>query len=232
LFSSLLVAACLVTLWGVWGQRSELAGLRAEQQQLIAQLAAKSGGSASAVAAETSGAGSGTASPTLAVTPELLRLRSEVTRLAERRRELASVRGENERLRAELASRSTNGVAGYRFPPDYVRQSEARMVGYNTPEDTLQSLLWAVRNHNLTNALRAFVPEMANELRIEFGKSGQSMEDFFSKAVGFFGMRIAERSTVVNDGSLLVWVELVPGMPGPTLHLAQTNGQWKIASRP
>jgi hypothetical protein len=30
------------------------------------------------------------------------------------------------------------------------------MVGYNTPEDTLQSLLWAVQNRDLTNLLQAF----------------------------------------------------------------------------
>ena len=31
---SFLVLVCLVTLWSVWSQRSELANLRAEQQQL------------------------------------------------------------------------------------------------------------------------------------------------------------------------------------------------------
>ena len=228
LLGSLLLIVCLATLGGVWSQRSQLAGLRAEQQQLAAQLAAKEDASASAPAAETESAGSRTPLPGLVVTPELLRLRNEVTRLAERRRELASVSGENERLRAELASHNTNGAAGYQFPPGFVRKSEARMVGYKTPEDTLQSLLWAVRNHDLTNALQAFTPDMAKELSVEFGESGQSMEYFFHNAGGLFGMRIADRSTVVEDGSLMVWVELVPGMTGPMIHLRQVNGQWKI----
>jgi len=228
LFSSLLVAACLATLWGVWGQRSELAGLRAEHQQLMAQLAAKGDGSASAAATETSGAGSGTALPALAVTPELLRLRSEVTRLAERRRELASVRGENERLRAELAGRSTNGAAGYRFPPDYVRKSEARMVGYNTPEDTLQSLLWAVRNRDLTNVLQAYVPETAQSLQTMLQKSGRSIEDFWSDETLSFGMRFVRQEPNPRTGALLVDGEMAPGLSGPCFFLRQTNGQWKI----
>ena len=142
------------------------------------------------------------------------------------------MRAENERLRAEVAGRGTNGTAQYWSSPGFLRKSEARMVGYNTPEDTLQSLLCAVHNHDLTNALQAFAPEMANELTVRFAESGQSMEDFFSRVGGFFGMRIADRSTVVNDGSRLVWVELVPGMPGQLVNLSQTNGQWKIRSRP
>ena len=41
LLSGFLVLVCLATLWGVWGQRNQLAALRAEQQQLLAQLAAE-----------------------------------------------------------------------------------------------------------------------------------------------------------------------------------------------
>jgi hypothetical protein len=162
------------------------------------------------------------------VTPELLRLRSEVTRLAERRRELASVRGENERLRAELASRSTNGAAAYRFPPDYVRKSEARMVGYNTPEDTLQSLLWAVRNRDLTNMLQAYVPETAKSLQTMLQESGRSIEDLWSGEALSFGMRFVRQETNAHSGALLVVGEMAPGLSGPCFFLRQTNGQWKI----
>ena len=232
LFSSLLVAVCLATLWGVWSQRSQVAGLRAEQQQLMALVAGRPDASASPGKAEASVAGSKDRAPGLVATPELLRLRSEVTRLTERRRELAGVRPDNERLRAQLARQSTNGTGGFGFPPGFVRKSEAHNVGYKTPEDTFQSLLWAVRNHDFTNALQAFAPQMADELRAEFGESGQSMENFFSMTGGLLGMRIADQSRIVDDGSLLVEVELAPGMPGPTIHLAQTNGQWKIMSRP
>jgi len=232
LLGSLLLIVCLATLCGVWSQQSQLAGLRAEQRQLVAQLAARAGGSASPGTAEATGASSGTPQPTLAVTPELLRLRSEVTRLTERRRDLASARGENERLRAELASRGTNGAAGFRFPPGFVRKSEARMVGYKTPDDTLQSFLWAVRNHDVTNALQAFAPEKAKELRGELGGSSQSIEDVMNNAAGFFGMQIVERDIneqhPSKDGSIVSHVEVVPGLSGPTICFRRINGQWKI----
>ena len=146
LFGGFLAAVCLAILWGVWGQRSELAGLRAEHQQLQAQLAARADSPPPPATAEPAGPASTSPQQALAVTPELLRLRNEVTRLTERRQALAGVRAENERLRAQLATRGTNGPAGFQLPPGYIRKSEARMVGYNSPDDTLQSLLWAVQN--------------------------------------------------------------------------------------
>jgi len=227
--SSFLVVACLGTLWGVWGQRSELAGLRAEHQQLQAQLAARANSPASPATAEAAGSGSTRPQPALVVTPELLRLRSEVTRLTERRQELAGVRAENERLRAQLASRGTNGPGGFQLPTGYVRRSEARLVGYNTPDDTLQSLLWALQNHDLTNVLQAFTPEIAEQLRAQVGESPQSVEDFWSKSVGLVGMRIVSREQDASDGSVTVEVEVVPGESGPRPTLRQINGQWKLA---
>ena len=228
LLGGLLLAVCLATLCAVWSQRSQLAELRAEQQQLVAQVSAKAGSSASALADETESAGSGIPSPALVATPELLRLRGEVTQLTERRRELASARAENERLRAQLAGRSTNGPAAFRFPPGFVRKSEAKMVGYTTPDDTLQSFLWAVRNHDLTNVLQAFAPEKAKELRGEFGRSGQSIEGLMYNATGYFGMQIVKWEQQPKYGSIIAQVEVVPGVPGPTVGFRKINGQWKI----
>jgi len=229
LLGGFLVAICLATLWGVWSQRGQVAELRAEQQQLTALVAAKAASPAAPVSSETVGAGSGMGGPALVATPELLRLRSEVTRLTERRRELAGVRGENEQLRAQVASRGTNSPAGFRLPPGYVRKSEAQMVGYNTPEDTLQSLLWAMHNHDLTNVLQALSPEQAEQLRAQAGGSRESIEDFFRKTAAFVGMRVVKREPEANDGSITLELEVVPGMSGPRIKFRQTSGQWKIA---
>ena len=229
LLGGFLVAVCLATLWGVWSQRGQVAGLRAEQQQLMALLAAKGDGQASAAGAETVGAGSGTAAPALVATPELLRLRSEVTRLAARRRELAGVRADNERLRAQLASRGTNGPGGFQLPPGYVRKRDARMVGYNTPENTLQSLLWAIQNRDLTNVLQAFTAESVEHFLAQAAQSKRSVEDFFRDSAGFVGMAVVGRKQDSNDGSFELEVEVVPGVPHVELPFQQTNGQWKIA---
>jgi len=226
----LVVVVCLTPLWGVWRQRSQLAELRADQQQLLAQRPANTDGSASPATTEAPGASPAIPLPALVVTPELLRLRNEVTRLTERRRELAGVRPENEQLRAQLAIRGTNGPGGLPLPPGYVRRSEARFVGYNTPEDTLQSVLWAARSHDLTNILQAFAPEVAEQLRAQAGESPQSLEEFWSKSAGLVGMRIVSRKPEASDGSITVEVEVAPGVPNAEVTFRQINGQWKMAS--
>ena len=228
LLGSFLALVCLATLWGVWSQRSQVAGLRAERQHLLAQRAARADGAASLARTDAVAAGSGTGAPALAVTPELLRLRSEVTRLSERRRELVVVRAENERLRAQLARRGTNGAGGFQLPPGYLRKTEARPVGYNTPEDTLQSLLWAFRNRDMTNILRAFTPGQAESLRASVCDSRQSMDSFFADSKGIVGLRVLKREQNANDGSIALELEVFPGMPGRPLTFRQINGQWKI----
>ena len=227
LLTGFLLVVCLTTLWAVWGQRNQLAGLRAEQQQLLAQQASNS--PASLTTADTGAALSGTPPPTLVVTPELLRLRSEVTRLTERRRELEGARAENGRLLAQLASRGTNGPGGFQVPPGYIRQSEARMVGYKSPDDTLQSLLWAVHSHDLTNVLQAFTPDSAEQIRAQAGESREAIADFFSKSAALVGMRIVKRGQEASDGSVAVEVEVMPDMPPAQISFRQINGQWKIA---
>jgi hypothetical protein len=229
LLSGFLVVVCLMTLSGVWVQRKQLAGLRAEQQQLLTGMAANS--SASPVTVDAGDAGSGTLPSTVAVTPELLRLRSEVTRLTERRGELAGVRVENERLRAQLASRGTNGYAGFQVPPGYIRKREARMVGYNTPDDTLQSLLWALQNHDLTNVLQACTPERAEQLQAKALQSDHSIEDFFRDSTAFVGMWVVGRKQNTSDGSVQLEVEVMPGMPHEGFIFQQINGQWKIGGQ-
>ena len=223
-----LVMVCLTTLWGVWSQRCQLAGLRGQQQQLLAQVTTRADGSASPAAGETS-ARPGTPAPALVATPELLRLRSEVTRLTERRRELAGERAENERLRGQLASRGTIGPAAFQLPPGYIRKSEARLVGYNAPDDTLQSLLWAFQNHDLTNVLQAFSPELAEKALAELARSDRPIEELFAQGTSFPGVRIVKREPDASNGAMTVEVEVVPGEPGPRLTFRQTNGQWKIA---
>ena len=228
LFGGFLLVLCLTTLWGVWSQRDQLAGLRREQQQLLAQVTARADGSASPAAAET-GAGPAAPRATLVVTPELLRLRNEVTRLTERRRDLAGERAENERLRAQLAARGTNGPGGFQLPPGYMRRNEARMVGYNTPDDTLQSLLWAIQHHDLTNFLQAYTPAEAEHLLASAAHSNRSIEEYFRSLVAYPGIGIVGRKPNTNDGSVEVQVVMDPGLPGGRLLLQHINGQWRIA---
>lgn len=139
LLSGLLTLVCLGAAWAVISQRQELGHLQVERQAQLASL------SQDASAQPPGEAKPAEAASTLArsdSSAELLQLRSEVTRLTQRRQSLANVKSENEQLRMKIASRATNAAPGTALPAGYIRKSQARMVGYNSPQDVLQTLLW------------------------------------------------------------------------------------------
>jgi len=148
---TLSVAACVAVLSAVALQRRQVLNLRAEQQQKLADATAP----AEAITAPP-------VTPSPSVSRELLQLRNQVGQLRRRRDELLPVRVEHERLVLELAGRGTNDSG---LPPNFIRKSEARLVGYNSPEATLQSLLYAIRNRDLTNLFQAFTPEAVSRLK-------------------------------------------------------------------
>lgn len=205
-------------------QRTELAALRAEQQRLAvvprAPSQAAPEATAPALPAETGIMGD--------VSSEVLRLRAEVTRLSARKRELAAAPETLERLRAQLASSMTNTSAGVRLPPGYIRKTQARMVGYDTPDNTIESFLWALANRDLEKLAQALTPQGAESLRMKLQRAG-STESFFKESELFPGWAIKGREQL-PDGTLELQMEIVPGVPPQgKLRMQQVNGQWKIS---
>jgi hypothetical protein len=207
-------------------QRQQIKAMRAEQQQLAAE--------AESAAQTESSASRRTQSAALQSGPpiELLELRGEVTRLKSRQRELAAARAENEQLQAQLAAKRTNAAAATpTLPPGYILKSKAQWRGFNTPEDTLQSFLWAANSRDLTNLMQTMTPEMAQQILLETQRSGRSMEDFFKGAEALPGMRILSRTQEAAD-RVLLQVEMIPGMDKPEpMRLRLINGQWKMEMR-
>ena len=103
------------------------------------------------------------------------------------------------------------------------------MVGFNTPEDTLQSFLWALQNHNLTNLLQALTADKSEQLQAALTQSGSSADDFFQNSAVLVGLRIVERKESAGEDHLDLKVEMIPGVPPQTIRFQQTNGQWRIA---
>ena len=217
----LAVVLCTGAVWRVTVQRQELVRVRAEQGRLIALSVPASqapttqkGGDFEAQEA---------ASPAEAVPPELLQLRAEVQRLTRRLSELSAVSNEAEQLQAQLQNSRTNSAAGVRLPPGYLRKSQAQNVGYNTPEDTMQTFLWALQNRDLTNLTLSFKPEAAER----FGLTTQLERGFMGSASAIPGLGIVSRRQE-PDGTTELEVEFAPGITS-TIHLEAINGQWKIA---
>lgn len=199
----------------VLAQQRELASLRAEQKSVLAQLSSepKENSRPAPQSIESAPQSSGS-------NPELLQLRSEITRLTQRKRELAGVMAENDKLRGQVAAHNVGG--GGRL----LLANKARLAGYNTPEDTLESVLWSLEHADFTNFLQAFTPEVAQAFPIQSPEVWTNAMNNFHQE--FAGMTILKRQEL-PDGR----VELTVQMAGHSeaeqpIHLKQVNGQWKI----
>lgn len=221
------VAACVLALAMASRQRQEIKQLRTEQKQLTTEV--ESAAQAATSAARTPQSAALQSGPPI----ELLELRGEVTRLKSRQRELAAARTENEQLQAQLAAKRTNTAAATpTLPPGYILKSRAQWRGFNTPDATLESFLWAAQNRDLTNLLQTFTPEMAEKVAAEFQRPGRSLDDFFQGANAVPGMRVVGRTQEAAD-RVTLQVEMMPGMdarPEP-MRLRLINGQWKMEMR-
>jgi len=165
-------------------------------------------------------------------------LRAEVARLSQQQTELARARTENEKLRLQLEERRTNSAA--RKGAVYIPTSEAKWLGYNSPEDTLQSLLWAAQNHNLEKFLEAMTPEAAEEFKSLF-KVSENPEDAAKKLFDENGVpsgfRIIGREQAADGGMALTVTVIKPHSgtePGvdvessEPVRFQQIAGQWKM----
>jgi hypothetical protein len=211
-----------VAFCGVLLQREELMALRAQREQTVR-------GEASAAQFPVNN-DLNTSLPAESVSPELLRLRREVTRLSARKRELASVTEDAERLRARLAAPQTNSPSGISLPPGYIRKADAQFVGYSTPENTMQSFLWAVHHHDVARLLEVFSPTEAQSMRTRLGNSGEPEQGFFKALDQLPGMAFQNHQDL-PDGSVELQMEIGPGVPPQKIHLRPFNGEWKLDDR-
>jgi hypothetical protein len=230
LVTVLVLITCAVALWGVLTQGHEISQLRIEKTRLETD-------SITVTPAATTVA---VPSPSPEVPRELLQLRAEVARLSQRQRELAGARQENERLQRQLENRRTNSAARKGAEAAYIRASEAKWLGYNTPEDTLQSLFWAAQNRNLEKFLEAITPEAAEEFKSLFKESdnpAEAAKKLFDEENFPAGFRVIGREQAA-DGAVALTVQVVkpisdtePGLSvdsSEPVRFEQIAGQWKM----
>lgn len=223
--SALIIAGllvCGVTLAGMIAQRRQLRELREEHRRLVAQRDSPRENSPEAAPKNEPSA---KASPSL----ELLRLRNEVSQLTIRRRELNSVASENEKLLVQFAASRTN-VAKTGSPlAGYIRKSTAQNVGFDTPENTLQTFYWAIQNRDLVTLTQAFGTNMAQQFQRQMEKSARTGEDFFKGAKNIPPMRVLDRQQL-PDGIMELKVGSLPesNLPETKIHFQLVNGQWKM----
>ena len=215
------IVASTVTLIAIFVQRRELSALKVQ--------ASKPQQQANQATESTAQFTASIPPPHHAPSSELLRLRGEVGRLERRKRELAGVHAEKENLLAQLPTHATNAPRGIVLPAGYIRKADARLGGFNTPEDTIQSMLWAIQNRDTATFVQLFDPEVAKHMEAEIQRRG-SAEEFFQGAEAMPGLRILKKENT-DDGGVELTIEVVPGEEFPRpLYLKKFAGQWKLVS--
>jgi hypothetical protein len=208
---------CGAALWGLLAQARQVSELQTEQKRLESAYRATNAPPAEPAAAP---------DPTPEVPRELLQLRAEVARLSQQQRELSGARKENEKFRLQLENRRTNSASLKAVGAGYIRMSDAKWLGYNTPEDTLQSAFWAMRNHDLEKYLDALEPDVAAAIR---ESESRNAGDFFKGKVIPPVFRIKGEQQI-EKGYVEVQVEISADISPISFALRQVNGQWKLVS--
>jgi hypothetical protein len=206
---------CLAASLGatVIGRQGDIASLRAEQRRLLALTENNPHREVAQPAAAP-----------LEIPSELLRLRNRVAQLSRQQQELANVRAENEHLRLKVAVTQTNGVQS--SAEDYIMQKNARMVGFDSPANALQTFLWALRTHDVTTLARSFAPDqMADPSSSQLPEYLKGMEG----AVPGFSLVSTQPQA---GGSVQVMVQIIPELPLVTLSMKQVDGDWKLTEIP
>ncbi len=206
-------------------QRRELLSLRVEQRRLQQQTGAASSpavndAAPTAEVSTTQNPESAPASPS--VSSELLKLRNQVSQLTRIRNELAPLAAENERLKSEIVGSSTNVNAS-----GYIRQSQARFVGYDTPEHTLESFLWTIRNKDFDRFLQALQPEMAAKFRAVQQNAQLPSERFFQGVDAVVGLVILSRQ-IDSDDEISAQVAIAKDIPTQLITFRRIAGEWKM----
>jgi hypothetical protein len=217
---ALSVLVCSATLWAVLAHGHQLSELRAEHKRLEAADPATNSAATEVAAAP---------STTPEVPRELLQLRAEVARLSQQQRELASARPENEKLRLQLENRRTNSAAIKAGGGGYIKMSEVKWRGYNTPDEALHSAFWAIQNRDLAKYLESIRPDVAKEMADGLRNESRSTEDFFKNMHLPPVFKIAGREQNEED-TIVLQVEIAPDIPPEAIFLRKVGGQWKLES--
>ncbi len=219
------LGVCGVIISAVLTQRNQLTELRAEQSRVLERQTAAENQAAVSTTVEQN-VTQKSHSPSL----ELLKLRGEVGRLSSRKRELAGVTAEREHIQGQGDSSNTNVAGADPLPPDYIKKFDAKFVGYNSPEDTIQSLLWAMQNRDVSVLLNSYEPTTAKKIEEIFQKQS-SVETLFKSADAIPGMHILGKvDGTETSGEVVLMVKIMPGQEPQQLRFKQIGGQWKMAS--
>ena len=164
---------------------------------------------------------------------ELNRLRNELALL---RREKKQLEGQAEMRKAQALTSATNAAP----PPLASADSTASVpkeswtfAGYATPEATLLSMVWALREGDLKTLLATFVPEEQESIRKIWGDKteDETAAEGMRDMVRVNGFRIVEKKTL-GDREVMLQVHAEGDGDPQALHLKRVGNEWKVFDPP
>ena len=150
---------------------------------------------------------------------ELLQLRGQIRPLTDRLAAISVLSNRNVRLHARL----TAAQAASTFPgPGYIRRTEAKNRGNQTPEAALETFLWATENRDTNAILTILGSPLRQSMMADLDQQG--VETFFKSQVRVPGARIVTRRDITDNEAELT-VEFGPGASAP-MRFHRENGGW------
>jgi len=157
---------------------------------------------------------------------ELLRLRNEVGMLRQQTNELNGLREQNRQLRAEQ-SRNTD-------EQQPVPKASWAFAGYATPEATISSLFWALREGD-TNAFQAYLQGLAPDMRakIEQDAKNHGTNAFASlgndETGGMTGFQLLKKVPLSDDKVVLEIQTMGDTAPAQMILMKKIGDEWKLS---
>jgi hypothetical protein len=163
---------------------------------------------------------------------EVHKLRNEVSQLRAQRSELEKLRAENQRLKTAPIASVSSAVQDAQ-QPEYFDKENWIFAGYATPEATLQSFLWAMREGDWKNLQASVTAE--GLARIGKGPGNEEFaarieEENKRKVGGTAGFRILERKAISEDEvALRIHADGSGSSTGDqNIVLKRLDGEWKV----
>src|SRR5258708_7295214 len=154
---------------------------------------------------------------------DLLKLRNEVNQLRDTRAEFQRVSAENERLRSQPRATPQPAVNQMLIQPIVINVNALYDRGFNTPEDAVQTFLWAERDRNIDAMSRCVLAERWPGFRQRFENHEHTLDGIVSIEI------VARRD--LNPAAIQLGIRLhaanSESIKKIIIELTRLNGEWK-----
>jgi hypothetical protein len=158
---------------------------------------------------------------------DLLKLRNEVNQLREARAQFEKVSAENQRLQS-IAKNAAKTDSKQSMQPIVVRMVDLVNRGESTPEDAIQTFLWALRERNSDVLSHCATPKMSSQFqRYLKERNSQPFDNFVSIEI------VARREPKPNMVQLGVQLDFIDNSQSPekqSVDLTLQDGEWRVDS--